>query len=325
MPTMPAAIATAQKRVVCQEVPIPEPTPGKVLVKSKLASICGSDLHIVYLGWRVRKFPLPPGRPGHEGIGEIVDTGGTNFKNGESVLTVPKIWNSRAFAGYQLIEPEQLLRLPNTTQSSHLLMAQQLGTVIFACKQLPSVTDKTVAVIGQGSAGLFHNFILKRLGAYKIIAIEPVPERLSISKLMGADETISVTGKQAIDAVMDLTNGEGVEIVVEAVGSTDTLNQAIQLAKPWGSVAAFGLPDSSNKVPFDWDSFYFKSLKMHAVHSSQEVPGLPDFREAIKIIDSGELEMSPFVNHQFPIHQVQDAFDLAYSKQDGALKICLTF
>ncbi len=51
MPTMPAAIATGLKQIRCDEVPIPEPTPGMVLVKTRLASICGSDLHIVYMGW----------------------------------------------------------------------------------------------------------------------------------------------------------------------------------------------------------------------------------------------------------------------------------
>ena len=325
MATMPAAVATAQKQVRCEDVAAPDPKPGKVLVRSEMASICGSDLHIVYMGWRVSEFPLPPGRPGHEALGEVVDGGGADFAAGDVVLTVPKIWTARAFAGYQLIEPEQLLKLPDTAPRAHLLMAQQLGTVIFACKRLPSLLGKTVVVIGQGSAGLFHDFILRRLGAQRIIAIEPVRERLAAAKDMGVDETVDVTGQRAVDAVMDLTDGHGAEVVIEAVGSTDTLNQAIRLARPWGSVAAFGLPDSSDKVPFDWDSFYFKSLKMHAVHSAQEVPGLPDFREAIDLIARGEIEMSPFVSHRFPIGQVQEAFDLAYARHDGALKVCLTF
>ena len=103
MPTMLAAVVTGNKQVRCEETPIPEPEPGMVLVRSKLASICGSDLHIVYMGWSVREFPLPPGRPGHEAVGEVVDGGSSDFAAGEVVLTVPKIWTAKAFAGYQLI------------------------------------------------------------------------------------------------------------------------------------------------------------------------------------------------------------------------------
>ena len=112
MPTMPAAIATALKQIRCDEVPVPEPTPGMVLVKTRLASICGSDLHIVYMGWNAHEFPLPPGYPGHEGVGEVVDGGGTEFEPGDLVLTVPNIWESKVFAGYQLVRPHFLLKLP---------------------------------------------------------------------------------------------------------------------------------------------------------------------------------------------------------------------
>ena len=69
MTTMPAVLATALKQIRCEEIPIPDPEPGKVLVKTTLASICGSDLHIVYMGWNVHEFPLPHGYPGHEGVG----------------------------------------------------------------------------------------------------------------------------------------------------------------------------------------------------------------------------------------------------------------
>ena len=234
MPTMPAAIATALKEVRCDEIAAPEPAPGLVLVRTELASICGSDLHIVYMGWNAREFPLPPGHPGHEAVGRVVDGGGTEFAPGELVLTVPNIWKARAFAGYQLIEPQYLLRLPSTAPISHLLMAQQLGTVVYGCKRLPSLVGQTVVIIGQGSVGLFHDYMLRRLGAHRIIAIEPVPERLAAGVGFGVDEAIDVTGQQATEAVMDLTGGQGADVVIEAVGSVETLSQALMLTRPLG-------------------------------------------------------------------------------------------
>ena len=322
---MLAAVATALKTVRSDEIDAPEPEPGRVLVRTTLASICGSDLHIVYMGWNARRFPLPPGHPGHEGVGEVVDGGGTGFLAGQLVLTVPNVFKSKVFAGYQLLAPQHVLRLPTTVPASHLMMAQQLGTVIYGCKRLPPLNGKTVVVIGQGSAGLFHDFVLRKTGAQKIIAVEPIPQRLAAGRAIGLDEGIDVTGDRATDAVMDLTGGLGADVVVEAVGSVETLNQALRLARDRGRVAAFGLPATMDPVPFDWDTFFRKRLTMHAVHGSQDEPGLPDFREAVDYITRGEIDITPFVTHQFPITSVQDAFDLAYSKEDGALKVSLTF
>ena len=306
-------------------MPVPDPEPGKVLVRTRLASICGSDLHIVYMGWNAHEFPLPHGYPGHEGLGEVVDGGGTGFAPGDLVLTAPNIWSSRTFAGYQLIEPHFLLKLPRDVPEKHLLMAQQLGTVVFGCRRLPSLIGQTVVVVGQGSVGLFHDFMLRRLGAHRIIGIEPVPERLAAGRAMGLDEAVDVSGRRATEAVMDLTGGEGADLVIEAVGSVETLNQTLQLAKPLGRIAVFGLPPTMERVPFDWDTFFRKRLDMHTVFGAQDEPGLPAFQIAVDYIARGDIDMAPFVTHTFPIDSVQEAFDLAHSKEDGALKVSLTF
>ena len=178
------------------------------------------------------------------------------------MLTAPNIWASKTFAGYQLIDPQFLLRLPTDVPQSHLLMAQQLGTVVFGTRKLPSLVGKTVAILGQGSVGLFHDFMLRRIGAHRIIAIEPVKERREHAERMGVDDVIDVTGQRATDAVLDLTDGEGADLVVEGVGSTDTLNQSLQLVKPLGRVAGLRpAPDDGQGA-------------VRLGHVFQEAPGL---------------------------------------------------
>lgn len=325
MSTMLAAQATSLTKIRCDEIPTPDPAPGMVLVKTRLASICGSDLHIVYMGWNAYEFPLPHGYPGHEGVGEVVDGGGTGFEPGDIVLTAPNIWNSKTFASYQLIDPQFLLKLPQDAPEGHLLMAQQLGTVVFGARKLPPLLGKTVAVIGQGSVGLFHDFMLRRLGAHRIIGIEPVSERLTAGRNMGIDEAIDVTGSSATEAVLDLTNGEGADVVIEAVGSVETLNQTLQMVRPLGTIAVFGLPPTMERVPFDWDTFFRKRLDMYTTFGAQDEPGLPAFQLAVDFITNGEIDMEPFLTHKFPITKVQEAFELASSKEDGALKVSITF
>ena len=325
METMTAAVVHALGQVRCDLVDMPEPRDGSVLVRSILSSICGSDLHIAYQGWGVTEFPLDPGHPGHEGVGEVVDGGRTGFQPGDLVLTVPYISKSKTFAEYQLIGPQNILRIPATKPISHLVMAQQLGTVIFGCHQLPHVEGKTVVVIGQGPVGLLHNFVLRNLDAERIIGIEPIYHRLREAKKMGIDEAISEIGPTATSAVMDITDGHGADIVVDAVGSVETLNQAVAMSGKSGRVAAFGLPSTMEMVPFDWATFFRKSLSMHAVHGAQEVPGLPDFQAAVGLIIDDKIDMSGFITHQFHIEQINKAFEVAYLKPDGVMKVSVTF
>ena len=324
---MLAALARGLRDITCEEIEAPEPTPGKVLVRTRLASICGSDLHVVYMGYTgyASDFPLPPGHPGHEGLGEVIDGGGTGFEPGERVLTVPSISIARTFAGCQLVDPRYLARLPQGAPESHLLMAQQLATVVFSCERLSGVEGATVAVIGQGSAGLFHDFILNRMGAERIIAIEPESARRNLSATFGADVTVDVTGHRATEAVLDLTGGAGADLVVEAVGSAETLNQAMAMARTWGRVQAFGLPPGMDPVPFDWDVFFRRRLTLNSAFGSQDEPGLPAVESALRLVSEGQVDMGSIVTHSLPITEIADAFELAHSRADGVIKVSLTF
>ena len=296
-----------------------------VLVKTLAGSICGSDLHVVYMGWNMGDFPLTPGVPGHEGVGVVVDEGRSDFSRGDLVLTVPSIFTARVFAEYQAIDANYLLRLPEGPPMDHLLMAQQLGTVVFGCDRLPPVEGKTVAIIGQGSVGLFHAFMLKRMGAARVIAIEPNATRREAGRRMGTDEAIDVTGQAATEAVLDLTRGEGADLVIEAVGSVPTLNQALNIVRDEGHVCAFGLPESSEPVAFEWDTFFRRRITMNAVFGAQDVPGLPDFKAALTMIAEGEIDVAPLTTHRFPLERIQEAMELAHNPSGGALKVGLTF
>ena len=323
---MKAAFATGIKDIHCEETPTPEPEPGMLMVDVELAAICGSDLHVVYTDyWPPEGAPPIPGWPGHEGVGTIADAGGTDFSPGEVVLMVPPVAEAGTFAEYTVIDPGQVLRLPNTKPLPELLMAQQLGTVIFACRRLPPLEGKTVVVIGQGTAGLFHDFVIRGLGPERIIAIEPIPARRALAERMGADVAIDVTGEAATDAVLDLTGGKGADVVVDAVGSVETLNQALYVAGKDGRIAAFGLPTSRGRVQFHWAAFLEKSQTIHAVHGGQLIPGLPDFRAATDLIANGEIDVSPLPTHTLPITRIKEAFDLADSREDGAVKVLVNF
>ncbi len=316
------------------DAPDPELLDADALIETSMASLCGSDLHMVCMGWQMPEYPAMPGHPGHEGVGIVVeppraypdDAEVDILEPGDLVLTVPHIWYARCFAEYQAVDIEHVVKLPSGPPIEHVLMTQQLGTVIFATQRLPeSLEGLTCAVLGQGSAGLFWDTVLKRRGASRVIAIEPVDHRRNLSKLYGADETVDVTGDAAKDAVYDLTDGQGADIVIEAVGSTPTLSQAFHLVADEGTCVLFGLPQSNSPVPFDYTEMFKKRANAYSILGAQEEPGLKTFRRALSWIVEGEIDMAPIVTHLMPIEQVAEAFELSEARADNVVKVVLTF
>ena len=124
--------------------------------------------------------------------------------------------------------------------------------------------------------------------------------------------------------MLDLTSGYGADLVVDAVGGGDTLNQAIAMVRPGGNVHIFGLPTSYDHVPFDLGGFFMKRVKATNTFGAQDEPGLPAFREALDLIERREIDMAPFVTDLFPLERVDEALALAREPSGGALKVSLT-
>ncbi|HEY2280024.1 MAG TPA: zinc-binding dehydrogenase [Streptosporangiaceae bacterium] len=331
-------------RVVCEEVPRPSPADGEILVRTAYTSICGSDLHSVYGG------PPPPGAPagwpGHESVGEVVDSRCPGFEPGDRVLTVPHFVDGRCMAEYQALPGSFCIRLDGKAPLSHLLMAQQLGTVIYALRRHQlDLIGQDVAVIGQGSAGAFFTYLLKRAGARSVLVTDKSPARLAYSRQLGADLTVlaggsdadgadvigagaagpGATGEAFRAAVLEATGGRGAGLVVEAVGSRETFPLSVELAADSATVLWFGLPEGVDTYPFFFPEFFVRRLTAYAISGTQGEPGLESFRYAVQLIADGALDVAPLLSHMLPIDRVEEAFHMAHDRTDGALKVSIEY
>jgi L-iditol 2-dehydrogenase len=314
--------------MVCEDVPMPSLADGEILVRTAYASVCGSDLHVVFGGAPPR--PGEPGFPGHESVGEVVESRCPGFEPGDRVLTVPFAVDGRCLAEFQAIPGAACVRLPDTVPLSHLLMAQQLGTVVFALRAHPlDVVGKEVAVIGQGSAGAFFTFLLKRAGAARVLVSDKSPARLAYSRKLGADLTVEI-GEDAGNedfpsAVLEATGGRGADVVVEAVGSRETFPLSLELAAPGATLVWFGLPEGSDDYPFSFPRFFRKALTAYSNFGAQGEPGLESFRYAVRLITDGALDVTPLLTHLLPIEHVGEAFRIARDRTGNALKVSVQF
>lgn len=315
-------------RVEFEEAPIEEPQAGELLVASRFSSICGSDLHGVQYGVELPPPPWPPGYPGHEGIGHVVESKAEGFAEGDLVLCVPNAAIGRTMAEYQRLAAVTAVKVDPAMGRplEEILMAQQLGTVIFALRRYPTdVAGKTVVVLGQGSAGLFFTHLLKRAGAAKVIVADLSPARLALSPRFGADVVLDARHDDVRAAVLDHTGGKGSDYLVEAVGTRTTLAQSIELAAPDSKMLWFGLPDTSEQVAISFQRFFRKRLTAQTVYGAQFEAGLVSFRVALDMIARGDIDVRPLLSHVLPIEEVSRAFELAHSRDEGAIKVSVAF
>jgi L-iditol 2-dehydrogenase len=309
------------------EAPVEPLRDGDLLVRTRYASICGSDLHVVNHGVDTEPDLWAPGYPGHEGVGEVAESRAAGFVPGDAVLVVPPVPEARCFAEYQRVRATSVVKLEGPLPPiEQLLMGQQLGTVLYASRQHPwDVAGRTVAILGQGSAGLFWAWSLKRAGAARVIVADRSPSRLAASTDFGADVTVDARTEDFTEAVMDLTSGEGADAVVEAVGRRETLLQSIRLCRPGGQLCWFGLPDTHDVVPIDFQLFFRRKLTAFSTYGAQTEPGLVSFRVALQHIRRGEIDVRPLLSHVVPVEEIDHGFQLADACGEGVLKVSISF
>jgi L-iditol 2-dehydrogenase len=327
---MRASLLRAPGAIECVEAPEPEPAAGQVLVKMVCASLCGSDLHHVFLPLRGDSFPCPHGYPGHEGIGEVVESRADGFAPGQAVLTVPDIGHAGCFADYQVLGPEFLLPLDSaiSDRGAHeqLVLAQPLGTVIFALRKfMTGEVPETAVVLGQGSIGLFFTWMLRHRGVARVITSEPLAHRRELSQRFGAAVVLDPNTDKVVDAVHDLTEGRGAALVIEAAGHDETRRQAVEMVARDGRLGLFGLPVEDDMAAFPFNAFFRKRATMMSHYGAQAEPGHGAFREALDLVASGAIEVAPLISHRLPLDHIDKTFDIARGRREKVVKAVITF
>jgi threonine dehydrogenase-like Zn-dependent dehydrogenase len=303
-------------------VDIPEATldgePGQILFEPHLGCLCGSDLP--YFDSSHKEYPLPVGYSLHEMIGVVAATTGNRFKPGDRVLAVP-IKQRGLYERYALSETRAIPLDPRKPPEQALL-AQPLGTVIFALKKLPQVLDQVVAVVGQGPIGQMFNVCLRNLGASEIIAIDRLESRLALSAQMGATAVVNNAKQDPVEEVRRITGGGLADVVIEAVGHDElALDLCIELCAKYGRILSFGVPpDHVDGLP--WRELFVRNI---TVHTSVDPDFTKDFPLAMRWISEGRVDLSKLLTHRFKLAQIQTAFETFRDRRDGAQKVLVDF
>ena len=247
--------------------------PGDALVRVTRAAVCGSDL------WPYKSMePSETGRRmGHEFIGIVEEVGkevGTIKK--DDLVVSPFLWSDGTCVfcqrglhssclhggryGWGDVDggQGQAVRVPqaegtlvvlpvekdDALMPSLLALTDVMGTGHHAAVEARVGSGKTVAVVGDGAVGLCGVIASKRLGAARIILLGRRPDRIALAKEFGATDIVTERGEEAVEGVRELTDGLGVDSVLECVGLEEAVITALELAIPGGAVGRVGIPES---------------------------------------------------------------------------------
>jgi alcohol dehydrogenase len=356
MPKMKAAIFIKPGRIVLDEKPIPDIGPLDALVRITTTTICGTDIHILK-----GEYPVAQGLTiGHEPVGVIEKLGSsvTGFREGQRVIVgaiTPSGHSSaclcgclsqdgpgekhgfKAIGGWKFGNtidgcqaefvrvPDALVNLalvPDTLTDEQVLMCPDIMSTGFSGAERGGVKiGDSVAVFAQGPIGLCATAGAKLSGATTIITVDGVLERLAMSRSLGADHTVNFHETDPVAEIMRLTDGRGVDVAIEALGTQSTFESAMRVLRPGGTLSSLGVYSSDLTIslgPFG------AGLSDLSIVTTLCPGGKERMRRLMSTISTGRVDLRPLVTHRFKLDQIEQAYELFGYQRDGVLKVAIT-
>ena len=306
-------------------VPVPVPSlrssePGRMIIRTAWASMCGSDVAFFAGNKRLRSYPLPAGAPIHECVGQVVESACEQFRPGDWAVAMPD--GDLGLAEFFVAQGTRAVGLPaELADCDACCLIQPLSTVINAVDRLGEVEGRAVAVVGLGSMGLLLCWLLQKRGAAPILGIDPVQDRCRVAERLGVTRAWPLRSIELVHASRQGASGwEAPEICIEAVGhQMDTLNDCFELVRKRGTVVAFGVPDQA-QYTIEYEIFFRKNLHLVAVVTPEWSEYLAKGRD---LLLAHYPELQPLITHRFRIRDAGQAFALYESHADGVLKVSL--
>ena len=335
------------------EVPDPTSSPDGIIVSVKATTICATDVKILHGTVPFVKYPHIPG---HEFGGEIVEIGSSvkGFRKGDLVgveahvgcgkcprclegmynlcenyghpetghvhigFTVPG-----GLAEYCAIPAKAAHLMPEGLNADHAAFTDTVGIVLWAFDRAGGVHGgESVAIIGPGALGLLAVQVARALGAGRLIVagIGADRQRLEMASQMGADDI--VVAEQDVDPVQvvrDMTNGKGVDLVIEFAGSAEAGRQSLEMARRGGRVVLGGATSPGRELNVDLSIIVRGHLDVFgSVANPQSVS-----RRANVLMQKGLVDVTPLITHQMPLSDFSKAWKMFLERDGDPIRIMM--
>jgi L-iditol 2-dehydrogenase len=329
LPTMRAAILHGQRDVRIEQVPVPQPGPGEILIRIKAALTCGTDAKVYRRGYHARML-VPPSPFGHEVAGVIEALGPwvDGWEVGERVVAgnsapcgecVPcrrgrlslcddlLFWNG-AYA--------ELACLPARIVSKNLLriggvpfhkaaMVEPLACVVRGVESCDVRAGDAVAVIGTGPIGLMFMDLARQRGA-RVIAVGRRQDRLEKAREVGAETLVLADGGDLAERIRAHTHGaQGADAVVEAAGQAETSQVALRAVRKGGTVNLFAGCPAGTTLAVDAQALHYQEITVTSTfhHTPASI------RAALDLIRAGTIDPDRYIDGEAPLARVPEILE----------------
>lgn len=322
---MKAARLVGPRQFEIVEAEVPAPAAGECLIRLEKISVCGSDIrHEFSHVFPEEHYPGRLGVPGHECAGVVVESQCQEFHEGQRVIIYPgRGVRSGGLVEYIAATPNWMCALPDTGDLAEWVLCQPSGTVLYSVQQMGSLLGKDVVVVGQGVIGLSFTMLNAKLGAQRVIGIDPLDYRLEWSRKMGATHTINPDQEDPAAVVNELTGGRGGDVVVEAAGYPDSFNTALRLVKQFGQVMVFGI-QADAFIPVEHNLLMERQPTLIPTTGGRLRDPMAPIKTMVDLKERGWCDPGQMLTHRLPFAEVQRAFELYESQQDGIIKAVMT-
>jgi len=353
--SMAAAVFEGQGKISLQERPMPGCGPNDAVIKVTLTTICGTDVHILS-----GEYPVDEGRVvGHEHVGVIHQLGEavSGYKLGDRVLvgaitpcgacSFCQSGNSSQCSGHEehwdMIGGWRLgnsidgcqaefVRVPyaqanlapipdELSDEQCLMLADIASTGISAAERAEVKIGETVAVFAQGPIGLCATAGARAMGAAMVIGVDSIESRLHMSTTMGADEVINYKEQDPLAAIRRFTEGRGVDVAIEALGTQQTFESCIEATRPGGRISSLGVYGDKLTVPVEP---YVYGIGDKQILSGLCPGGKERMRKLMEMVRHGHLDLEPLITHRFGLDQIEEAYDFFGNQRDNVIKVAIS-
>lgn len=325
------------------ESPPPPLAPNQVLVRVQAVGICKSDVE-VWHGTRPAPYVKYPVQLGHEWCGTIEQVGakvnqlhvgqrvaveGLNYcgkcfycKRGETNLC--ETYNEFGFtlpggyAEYVAVRADLAHPFDRALAYEHAALCEPASCVAHGIERANIQAGDTVVIIGPGTIGLLAAAWARLFDAAQIVVMGENRMNESLALAMGATHYFTIQENQRA-RVLELTNGRGADVVIEAAGSPQAFASAFDLVRRGGTIVVEGIAGGGKQIPFEPDQLVLQDVRVHGVFSYAS----RHFEKTLRLIENGKLNVQPLVTHTFPLADFRRAFDLLEQRTERVGKVLL--
>lgn len=329
-------VVTKQPNEVILEEGDVRPGDNEVLVKTYMASICGTDKNysegkmprevmVEQVSGNNEAHHAYPLKMGHEAAGEIVEVGKnvTSFQVGDKVMSFG--WYN-TMADYFVSPVESngygVVKVPEGMSMEAASLGEPTACAVYAGMQSEVELGDMVVVVGVGFAGQVIAQVVKRMGAAKVICVDIVDGKLELAEKMGADMVLNPNKDDVAAIVMRETHNLGADVVIEAAGNDRAIQMCSDILKHGGILGLYSWVLEPARLYINrWhnDGFDIRTLAlMHRIKMDR----LWWIEKTLKNVANGMIRIDPLISHVFDLGEAVKAFDTACNDTD-ACKVML--